>query len=342
MNGHRHHLFRITVLAAVLAPPGVLSVEMSPPFKASLQTGVTFKTSESGLQRLYDAAVARLEGNIVQFTPSMKILVEGGGYQNAWLETQPMGGEMMAKRDAQTALNNQAVFMLAQRDDGRLPGMVVSGNTVREHGWDGKPPEGYVWMPKLDVAADFEMFQGFCFPEPALRMYHWMGRDRIYLKKLYDSLAAFDAYLWRTRDSNGDGLLETWCVWDTGEDNSTRLATRLAPDRWPFEKPPGTKGLPDPQNPDHFRSYWGHPPGAHIPAPTLEHVMVPFASMDVMAYSYNARATLAKIAAELADGEEEPGTARPKRCGPVSSTSYGFPSGTPVLISTARAGAFRS
>ncbi len=253
---HRQVFAVIAILTAFFALPGVGSAEPSPPFRARLQTGVTFKSDQAGLQRLYDAAEARLEENIVQFTPSMKVLVEGGGYPNAWIETQPMGGEMAAKRDAQTALNNQAIFMLAQRDDGRLPGMVVAGETARRQGWDRSPPEGYVWMPEVDLAADFEMFQGFCFPEPAWRMYHWMGRDKAYLKKLHDSLAAHDEYLWRTRDSNGDGLLESWCVWDTGEDDCTRLTTRWAPSRWPFEQPPGTKGLPDPRNPDHLRRYW--------------------------------------------------------------------------------------
>ena len=95
MNGHRHHLLKITTLALLLAPLGVHSAETSPPFKARLQTAVSFKSDNADLQRLHDAAEARLGGNIVRFTPSMKILVEGGGYQNAWLETQPMGGEMM-------------------------------------------------------------------------------------------------------------------------------------------------------------------------------------------------------------------------------------------------------
>ena len=108
-------------------------------------------------------AEARLAENIVRFTPAMKVLVEGGGYPNAWLETQPMGGGMIAKRDAQIALNNQSIFLLTQREDGRLPGMVISGETVRRNGWDRSPPDAHVWMASVDLMADFEMFQGFCF-----------------------------------------------------------------------------------------------------------------------------------------------------------------------------------
>jgi len=88
-------------------------------------TSVSFRTSDARLQRLFDAAEAKAATNIVQFTPTMKILVEGGGYENAWIETQPMGGEMYAKRNIDIALNNQVIFMQSQRADGRFPGMIV-------------------------------------------------------------------------------------------------------------------------------------------------------------------------------------------------------------------------
>lgn len=218
---------------------------------------------------------------------------------------------MFAKRNLQVGLNNQIIFMLTQRDDGRLPGMVVAGDTARSQGWDQSPPEGHIWMPETDMLADFEMFQGFCFPEPAWRIYHWIGRDRDYLQLLYSVLEGYDAYLWRTRDSNGDGVLETWCVWDTGEDASTRLESRLAPNRWPFEKPPGAEGMPSPENPDDLRRYWHR--GPTDPMPTADQMKVPFQSMDIMAYSYHARATLAKVARELGNGKADLWTSKAQK-----------------------------
>jgi len=234
-----------------------LAEDSLPRFRTDIKTGQAFETTNETLQELYDAAMAKMQGNLVQFTPSLRVLVEGGGYANAWIETQPMGGEMYARHDVQTALNNQVVFMLGQRADGRLPGMVIAGDTVIQRGWDTNPREGYVWYPQHHLAASYEMFQGYCFPEPGWRMYFWAGRDKAYLRQLYAALKAHDAYLWRTRDSNGDGILETWCVWDTGEDGSTRLVTRGAPSRWPFEKPPGAPGMPDPRSPQ--RRYWFYP-----------------------------------------------------------------------------------
>lgn len=261
--------------AALLFQLTVQLPAADPPFVARLDTRHSFQTSNKDLQRLHDEAESKLLRNIVPFTPAMKVLVEGGGYQNAWIETQPMGGEMYAKRDVQTALNNSAVFMLTRRADGRLPGMVISRQTAEKNGWTEKPPDAHIWFPEAGLLADFEMFQGFCFPEPAWRMYHWIGKDRRFLESLRDALAGHDAYLWRTRDSNRDGILETWCTWDTGEDESTRFHTRGAPYRWPSDKPPGDAS---------------------------GNVRVPFQSMDIMAYSYSARATLAKIEAELGNG----------------------------------------
>lgn len=286
-----------TLIAALLLAPlaDLYAAEM---------TGVTFRTTEAELLRLYDAAEAKAAENIVQFTPKMKALVEGGGYGNVWIETQPMGGEMYAKRNIEVALNNQLFFMQAQRADGRLPGMVISGDTARQPGFDKQPPEGMVWMPEQDLLADFEMFQGYCFPDPAWRIYFWIGKDRAYLTRLYTALEKHDAYLWRTRDSNGDGLLETWCVWDTGEDHSSRLLTRNAPTRWPFDFPPVGEQMPDPSDPLNFKRYWIEHNIDKLPPHTREQVRVPFASMDVMAYSYQGRATLAKIARELGNGRE--------------------------------------
>ncbi|MBM3861150.1 MAG: hypothetical protein FJ395_16095 [Verrucomicrobia bacterium] len=270
----------------------------------AVETGVSFRTTDADLQRLFDAAETQAASNIVQFTPTRKALVEGGGYPNVWIETQPMGGEMYAKRNLKVALNNQILFLLAQRADGRLPGMVVSGDTIIKRGWDKKPPEGYVWLPDHHMAADFEMFQGYCFPDPAWRLYFWTGKDKKYLRQLYEALEKHDDYLWRTRDSNGDGILETWCVWDTGEDHSSRLVSRGAPNRWPFDQPPGTPELPNPQDPKQFSQYWRYQWMDKLPPPTPDQMFVPFASMDIMAYSYEGRATLSKIARELGNGRE--------------------------------------
>ncbi len=217
------------------------------------QTSYKFNIENPDLARLYDTALAKCRLNLNRFGEDT-VLVEGGGYEKIWLETQPMGGEMYARYDVQAALNNQLLFMRHQREDGRLPG-AIQGFA------DGR------------VEAQFNKLQGFCFPWPALNMYYWLGEDREYLDKLAACLEAFDAYLWRVRDSDGDGLLESWCVYDTGEDNAVR--------------------------------YGGSPVYCTEDTPPEDYAVVPMASMDVMSYSYSARDTLAEISDIRGDGRAE-------------------------------------
>ena len=206
-------------------------------------TRVTFRTEDAELQRLFDTAERKCLNNLNTFAGDT-VLVEGGGYEKIWLETQPMGGEMYAKRNMTAAMNNHLLFMRHQREDGRLAGSIQGFK-------DGT------------VEAQFNKFQGFCFPWSALNMYYWIGEDRAYLDQLADCLEKFDAYLWAVRDSNGDGILESWCKYDTGEDNAVRYGD--APNYATEEVPPQ---------------------GSEV---------VPMASMDVTSFSYSCRETLAEI-----------------------------------------------
>jgi len=214
-----------------------------------VQTAVSFWTNDERLLQTYALAEKQLKNNLRDFA-GRRVLVEGGGYHKIWLETQPMGGEMYAKRDLEAAMNNQLLFMECQRADGRLPGSI----TLK----DGA------------LLPEFNKFQGFCFPGPALNLYYWLGRDRGYLERLRDALIGFDRYLWAARDSNGDGILESWCVTDTGEDGALRYGD--APFWWEAENAP--EGF----------------------------AVVPMASMDFMGYSYAARHTLGTISGILDDG----------------------------------------
>ncbi|NLW10606.1 MAG: hypothetical protein GX028_01140 [Clostridiaceae bacterium] len=215
------------------------------------QTRVDFQCSDQQLQALMDSAENKCRQNIRLFG-GRPVLVEGGGYEKIWLETQPMGGAMYAKRNLEVALNNQLMFMEQQRADGRIPGSI----TVIDD----------------QVVPQFNKFQGFCFPSPALDMYYLTGHSEDYLLQLHTTLEKFDSYLWSVRDSDGDGCLEAWCKYDTGEDHAMRYGD--APDAWTEEFPPTD------------RQY------------------VPMASMDVMSYSFSARDTLAEISRILGRADE--------------------------------------
>ncbi len=206
------------------------------------ETGVSFQCENERLQRLYDAAEKKCRENLKPFG-SRPVLVEGGGYEKIWLETQPMGGEMYALRHLEAGLNNCLLFMEHQRPDGRLPGSIQCA--------EGK------------IEPQFNKYQGFCFPFPALNLYYLTGEDAEYLDLLKNTLIRFDDCLWRTRSLHEDGLLRSFCVYDTGEDLALRYGD--APCWWTEDAPP--EG----------------------------YQVVPMASMDVTSWSYACRDTLAAI-----------------------------------------------
>ena len=216
------------------------------------ETKVVFHTEDEKIRSVYDAAEEKCRLNLKRFGEDL-VLVEGGGYEKIWLETQPMGGEMYALRNPEAALNNCLLFMRCQREDGRLPGSIQYKDEK--------------------VEPQFNKYQGFCFPFPALNLYYINGRDPDYLERLKQTLVRFDACLWRTRHVTGNGLLSSFCVYDTGEDLAVRYGD--APCWWEEDTPP-----------EGYR-------------------VVPMASMDVTSWSVASRRTIAEICRIQGDPEAE-------------------------------------
>ncbi len=286
--------------ALMLAPLGALhAADKSPSLDI---TGVTFRTADAKLQRLFEAAEAQAAANLKPFSPTMTILVEGAGYNAAWLETQPMGGAMYAKRNVEVALNNQLIFMAHQREDGRLPGSVQSfdekrwANMMRDDGW----LPGAIAVGQNGVLANFKTLQGHCFPQEALDVYFWAGGDRAFLEQLYAVLEKHDQYLWKVRDSNRDGCLEAWSMGDTGEDHCTKFGDSYH--FWSFDFPPTPERVTSLQLAALKRQKVTWQPDSSADR-KLESPM-PVESMDIMSYSYANRRTLAAISKILGNGRE--------------------------------------
>ena len=221
-------------------------------------TGVEFSCTDSAVMDVFNRAESDAKNNIKIFG-DMRIMQEGAKYQGVWLETQPMCAEAYASRDVEIGLNNQLIFMKYQRRDGRMPGMI----SYRQP-WDG-------------VAVHQDWMQGDFFTVSAFKMAFLINKDRTYLTKLYEALRDFDDYLWTYRDSDGDGCLEVWCLWDTGDDNNTRYIS---------------KGI-------HPRLHGPHS-GEN---PPTDKGALPFESAEYMAYSYSHRIILAEISDILGNGE---------------------------------------
>lgn len=238
-------------------------------------TRVEFTTNDTVLQRIFDRAEKLARENIVNYG-GRKVLIEGAQYPNVWLETQPLGGYMYAKRDLEIARNNIEIFIDYQREDGRFPGVIYNRN--------GIPEPNYCQL------------QGLYFPRPAYDLYFLIGKDTAYLGRVYKALEKFDAYLWKTRDSDNDGCLESWCIFDTGEDHSIRY--NGFPNAWSFDYPP-TKEAAAKLSKEELAVNCKEESYDSTKAMT-----VPIESMDVMSYSYSCRDVLSLISAELNNGKE--------------------------------------
>lgn len=281
-------IFFVACLVSIagLAQPKTASV----PLEAGMNQ-VFFSTPDPALQQLFDVAEKKAADNIKVFSPNWSVLVEGAEYPYVWVETQPMGGVMYAKRNLAVAYQNMVIFLQNQLESGRIPGMII-------------PMNNNMWnLTDLTKADDGRLglfsqsLQGFFVPGPALELYYLLGRDRTYLDILYQSLEAYDAYLWRYRDSDGDGCLEAWCQTDSGEDNVVRLDH--APFLWPFDYPPTAANIP--RDTVFLKNFWTP---SQYRSFTPEKNPMPVESMDVMSYSYSCRDVLAKISAIRKDGRE--------------------------------------
>jgi len=78
-------------------------------------TSVEFVTTDTFLLDLYNAAEKVCLDNLWKFPNDRTVLIEGGGYNGIWLETQPMGGEMYAKRDILPGMNISCFFLKINR-----------------------------------------------------------------------------------------------------------------------------------------------------------------------------------------------------------------------------------
>ena len=228
-----------------------LSALPAGPLRGELEdAGVGFVALGGPLEGRWRQAVAELHGSIRPLTAGGDpVLTEGGPYPGTWIEsTGSISAEVLTRFAPRVARATFEQFATHQRDDGLLPYKIV------------------------DAGPGFTQIQLVTpFARTVWNHYRLTGRDRDFLRRLFDAMTRMDAWLARYRDTRGTGGVEAFGTFDTGHDLSPRFW--FAPDR-----PLGDATTVDPTHP-----------------------LVPFVAPDLTANVAAQRAYLALIAAELGD-----------------------------------------
>jgi hypothetical protein len=159
----------------------------------------------------WDAALAVLVGNL-RTVPgyALPLLFEGSTYQGIWQECGPHEGLVYATlakyipsgqakiTPLEAARNNHMAFFELQRPDGQLPASIKT----TENGY------GQIQMVVPIAATAWELAQ--------------LNKDEAFLATAYTACSRWDAWLRQYRDTRKTGLVEGFCTYDTGHDNSPR------------------------------------------------------------------------------------------------------------------------
>ena len=205
-----------------------------------------FHTANARWQSAYDRALQLLAGNVQPMDDSGRpVLIEGSVYQGIWMECGPHEALAYRKFRPDVARNSHMIFFDLQKENGQIP-------ANRRRTLSGF---GQIQMVVPIAATAWELAQA--------------TGDSELLDKAYAACGKWDAWLRRYRDTRGSGMVEGFCTYDTGMDNSPR---------W--------KGLPD-ACPD--RDATRH---ADLP-------MLPLLSPDLSATMVGARRAMAEMAKAL-------------------------------------------
>jgi hypothetical protein len=133
--------------------------------------------------------------------------MEGAVYPGAWMECGPNEGlvyaslaKYVAKTDAVgVARANHMAFFALQREDGQIPASIKLS---------GEVGYGQIQMVVPIAATAWELSR--------------LSKDEELLTTAYAACGKWDGWLRRYRDTRKSGLVEGFCTYDTGHDNSPR------------------------------------------------------------------------------------------------------------------------
>jgi len=186
---------------AASGPLGAAQLASGPSVSGVASDAPVFRTGNARWQAAYDKALDVL-GRNVQVMPyvTKPVLIEGSVYRGIWQECGPHEALLYRHWRPDVAVNSHMTFFELQRADGQLP----ANNKETETGF------GQIQMVVPIAATAWELAQA--------------TGDEALLRAAYAACSRWDGWLMRYRNTLGTGLVEGFCTYDTGHDNSPRWA----------------------------------------------------------------------------------------------------------------------
>lgn len=159
----------------------------------------SFKSDDHVLAATWKAAIVALAGNVMKLPDyGRPVLTEGSVYHGVWLECAPQEGLVYSRFRPDIARNNHTAFFDLQRGDGYLPCAVKTDGV--EHS------QLQLVVPIAATAYELAQETG----------------DEALMEQAYEAWSGYDTFLMKYRNTRGTGLIEAFCTYDTGQDNSPR------------------------------------------------------------------------------------------------------------------------
>jgi hypothetical protein len=235
-----------------------------PPFARELaeeleRSGVAFASSDAVLQSQFYRALGGLFGCVLPSPAGGPMLIEGGPYRGAWLEsTATIGAETLSRFFPRVARSTFELFADLRREDGLIPYKVL-------------PSDAALAVPGAAAGPAFRQVQMVTPLARSAWIHAAVNREEpTFLSRMLEAASSNDAWLAENRDTRGTGCVEAFCAFDTGHDLSPR-----------FWHVPDTTWLEDPARFD---------PGSPL---------LPYIAPDMTANVYCQRLYMSRIAASL-------------------------------------------
>jgi hypothetical protein len=150
----------------------------------------------SGLEQMVHR-FSNYEHPVLRLAPALNTL---------WLENAAFESLLYARIDPAVALGTHEFFFRFQREDGLLP--CILGSSIADK---TSPAYGRFGMIQQNVP----------LARTSLELAK-LTRNEEFLAKAYAACSRFDDWVRRYRDTRGTGMVEMFCMFDLGQDNSPR------------------------------------------------------------------------------------------------------------------------